>query len=98
MWLANRYYQLEGEFRKEGRSSPGKQALNALQDEFHPDRKGALSTIKRLVRIGQQESNFFDELHAKRHNKEPLSDLEQEILRQSRLRWLRWLRRRRRKV
>jgi hypothetical protein len=52
-----------------------------------------LSTTKWLVRIGQQESNFFDELDAKRHNQEPLSDFEQKILRKLRLRWLRWRRR-----
>lgn len=96
-YLASRYVSLVVQYHRQNKRSPGKQALDALHAEEHPDGGGSVSTTRRLVQRGYQDDNFIAELDAARHNGEALSEFQEAFLRQHRRRWQQWARRRRQK-
>jgi len=90
IWLANRLAELKWGFRDAGNDrDPAARALKALHAELHPDGGGHIETTRRLCIRGRGEDNFFSELSAKRHNREPLTDFEQQILEKLSLSWRR---------
>ena len=88
IWLADRYAELLWKFRDAGVSNAGEMALETL----HAESGRSLEATWRLIVRGRHDEIFLDELDAKRHNREPLTDFELSVLHGFSRRWARLLR------